>query len=138
MGFEVFDKRQAPMRGAPSVTVQKRGIVSINGPAHNFIKAERVVELLFDRDRRVMALRPAEPSANTYELRKPSKSGQTLVSATAFMDAYDIDTSVSRRYEPFEENGMLCIDFNGSFTEVRGNRSKNMADSVEDVDQGTT
>lgn len=136
MAFEVFDKRQAPMRGAPSVTVQKRGIISINGPAHNFINAERVVELLFDRARRVMAIRPAEPSAKTYELRKPSKSGQTLVSATAFMDAYDIDTSVSRRYEPFEENGMLCIDFNGNFTEVRGNRSKNMADSTEGVEQG--
>lgn len=32
--FEVFDKCHAPMRGAPSVTIQKRGIVSINGAAH--------------------------------------------------------------------------------------------------------
>ncbi len=127
MGFEVFDKRQAPMRGAPSITVQKRGIVSINGPAHKLIHGAQVVELLFDPDRRVMALRPAEPSPRTYELRKPSQSGQTILSATAFMDAYDVDTSVSRRYEPFEEDGMLCIDFNGKSTEVRGNRA-NKAD----------
>lgn len=124
MGFEVFDKRHSPMRGAPSVTVQKRGIVSINGPAHKMIESARVVELLYDRDRQVMAMRPAEPSPRTYELREPSKSGQTILSATAFMDAYEIDTSVSRRYEPFEEDGMLCIDFTSKSTEVRGNRAK--------------
>lgn len=122
MGFEVFDKRSAPMKGAPSVTVQRKGIVSINAPAHKLIGNAQVVELLFDPSRRVMGLRPAEPSPRTYELRSPSKSGQTLVSATAFMKTYDIDTSVSRRYDPFEEDGMLCIDFNGSSTEVTGNR----------------
>lgn len=135
MAFEVFDKRQSPMRGAPSVTVQKRGIVSINGAAHKIINATRVVELLFDIDRRVMAIRPAEPSTRTYELREPSKSGQTLLSATAFMDTYGIDTSVSRRYEPFEEDGMLCIDFNGEYTEILGNRAKKVAGTEETVEQ---
>lgn len=110
------------MKGTPSVTVQRKGIVSINAPAHKLIDGAKFVELLFDPSRRVMALRPAEPSPRTYELRSPSRSGQTLVSATAFMQAYEIDTSVSRRYEPFEEDGMLCIDFNGPSTEVRGNR----------------
>lgn len=123
MGFEVFDKRHAPMRGAPSVTVQKRGIVSINAPAHKLIEGARVVDLLFDRDRQVMAIRPSEPSPRTYELREPSKSGQTLLSATAFMDAFGIDTLVSRRYEPFVEDGMLCINFAGPSTEIQGNRA---------------
>lgn len=31
MAFEVFDKRSAPMLGTPSVTLQKRGILSIKG-----------------------------------------------------------------------------------------------------------
>lgn len=124
MGFEVFDKRHAPMRGAPSVTVQRRGIISINGPAHALINRDRVVELLFDKERRVMAIRPSASSPTTYELREPSKSGQTMLSATAFVDAFDINVDVSRRYEPFEEDGMLCIDFNGPSVEVHGNRSK--------------
>lgn len=38
MAFEIFDKRKAPMKGAPSVTVQRRGIVSINGP--EFVKVD--------------------------------------------------------------------------------------------------
>ena len=123
MAFEVFDKRSAPMAGAPSVTLQKRGIVSINGPAHALINRARVVELLFDRERRVVALRPADPSPTTYELRKPSPSGQTLLSAAAFTKAYDIETEVSHRFEPFIEEGMLCFDLNGPSVEVRGNRS---------------
>ena len=124
MAFEVFDKRSAPMKGTPSVTIQKRGILSINGPAHKMIDGALVVELLFDKSRRVMALRPADPSPRSYALREPSKTGQTLLSATAFMDAYDIDTTVSRRYEPFEEDGMLCINLAGPSIEVRGNRSR--------------
>mgnify|MGYP006873876678 CR=1 FL=1 len=48
MAFEVFDKRSAPMKGTPSVTIQKRGILSINGPAHRMIDGALVVELLFD------------------------------------------------------------------------------------------
>ncbi|MEW1982401.1 hypothetical protein AB0333_15955 [Citricoccus sp. NPDC079358] len=133
MAFEVFDKRSAPMKGTPSVTVQRRGIVSINGPAHKLIKGAQVVELLFDKERRVMAIRPAEPSARTYEMREPSKSGQTLVSAVAFMEAYDIDTTVSRRYEPFEEDGMLCINFNGPSIDIQGNRTKKQ--NAEEADE---
>lgn len=123
MAFEVFDKRQAPMRGAPSVTIQKRGLISINGAAHQLIDRQRVVEILFDPERRVVALRPAEKSTRTYELREPSRTGHTALSGTAFTESYGIDTSTSRRYEPFVEAGMLCIDLNGDFTEVRGNRA---------------
>lgn len=129
MAFELFDKRHAPMRGAPSVTVQRRGIVSINGPAHALIGRAGVVELLFDKERQIMALRPADPSPRAYELRKPSPSGQTLLSATAFAQAYDIDTSVSRRYEPVVEDGMLCVDLSGPSTVVQSNRTKNQSAS---------
>lgn len=124
MAWEVFDKRHAPMKGTPSVTVQRRGILSINGPAHALINKAQVVELLFDPARGVMGLKPADPSPRTYELRNPSKTGQTLLSAVAFMDAYEIDTSVSRRYDPFVEEGMLCINLSGPSSEIHGNRSK--------------
>ena len=134
MPFEVFDKRSAPMAGAPSVTLQRRGIVSINGPAHALINRPRVVELLFDRERRIVALRSADPSPTTYELRRPTRSGQTLLSAAAFTKAYDIDTDVSRRFEPFVEDGMLCFDLNGPSVEIRGNRSprRDGEESTED------
>lgn len=47
-----------------------------------------------------------------------------ILSATAFTQYYDIETSVSRRYKPYEQDGMLCIDLSGPSVEVRGNRAK--------------
>lgn len=124
MAFKVFDKRSAPMRSTPSVTLQKRGILSINAAAHALIGKADVVDLLFDAERRVMALRPAAPSPTAYKVRGPSKTGQVLLSVTAFANAFNIDTDDSRRYEPFVEDGMLCIDLNGPSTVIQGNRSK--------------
>lgn len=124
MAFEVFDKRHATMRSAPSVTIQKRGIVSINGAAHALLDRAKIVEILYDKERKVMAIRAAEPSQRSYELRDPTPSGQTLLSATAFTQAFDIDTTVSRRYEPFVEDGMLCINIAGPSTVVQSNRTR--------------
>ncbi|MGR0320420.1 hypothetical protein [Agromyces sp. ZXT2-3] len=125
MGFEVFDKRMAPLAKAPSVTIQKRGIFSINKAAHKLIGEAESVELLFDREENIIALRPSqEPHA--YQIRPASNrdTGQMIMSATAFTQYYDIDTTVSRRYKPIERDGMLWVDLNGPSAEVVGNRAK--------------
>ena len=36
-GFEVFDKRMTPLAKAPSVTIQRRGVISLNRVAHDLI-----------------------------------------------------------------------------------------------------
>ena len=78
MGFEVFDKRMAPLAKAPSVTIQKRGIFSINRAAHKLIEEPETVELLFDKENKVIALRPSkEPHA--YSIR-PQSSRDTAPS----------------------------------------------------------
>lgn len=127
MGFEVFDKRMAPLTKAPSVTIQKRGIFSINQTAHKLIGNAETVELLFDKDNKVIALRPSnEPHAYSLRSQSSRDTGQMILSATAFTQYYEIDTSVSRRYKPYEQDGMLCIDLNGPSAVVRGNRSKHV------------
>ena len=63
MPFEVFDKRMTPLAKAPSVTIQKRGVISLNKAAHDLIENAETVELLYDRERRVMALRAADDSS---------------------------------------------------------------------------
>lgn len=125
MGFEVFDKRNAPLAKAPSVTIQKKGIFSINRAAHNLVGAPDTVELLFDRDAEVIAMKPSD-EAHAYAIRPQTTSdtGQVILSATAFTQFFDIDTSVSRRYKPFEQDGMLCIDLRGPHVDIVGNRSK--------------
>ncbi|MBP0080207.1 hypothetical protein B0F69_24320 [Rhodococcus hoagii] len=128
MAFEVFDKRMSPLAKAPSVTIQKRGIFSINKAAHALIGEPATVELLFDKENDVIALRPST-EAHAYAFRPQSSrdTGQVVMSATAFTQYFDIDTSVSRRFKPYEKDGMLCIDLRGPSVKVVGNRTKRTA-----------
>lgn len=131
MGFELFDKRLVPVAKAPSVTIQKRGILSINKVAHDMIGAAETVELLYDKEERIIAIRPADGSSpHAYTIRPQSQrgTGQAVLSATAFTQYFDIDTTVSRRWVPYVIDGMLCIDLKGQSAEVRGNRSKKSED----------
>ncbi|MGK4066093.1 hypothetical protein AB0Y14_08540 [Rothia sp. HC945] len=135
MGFEVFDQRRTPMKGAPSVTIQKSGVISINAAAHDLIDTPAVVELLFDPDRQVVAFQEAEVSPRSYRLRVSPGSGQAQVAAVSFLRYYRIEHETSRRYEPYVEDGMLCVDLQGGSAEVRGNRSKTIATEAEDTDK---
>lgn len=142
MPFEVFDKRMTPLAKAPSVTIQKRGVISLNKAAHDLVDNAETVELLYDRDRQVMALRAADDSSpHAYAVRNGSKRGpgQAIVSATAFTAHYGIDTAATRRWKPFVEDGMLCVDLTTEGTIITGNRTKasplsEAAEPVEDIE----
>lgn len=123
MAFEVFDKRKSSLNKAPTVTLQKKGILSLNGAAHALIGQSKSVELLYDSDRKVVALRPSsEPHAYAFRATA-NATGTVLMSLTAFTEYYGIDTSVSRRFKPYMEDGLLCIDLAGESTKIIGNRS---------------
>jgi hypothetical protein len=132
MAFEVFNKRMTPLAKAPSMTIQKRGVISLNKAAHDLIGNAETVELLSDRDRQVMALRVIDDSSpHAYAVRSGSKRGpgQAIVSASVFTAHYGIDTTVTRRWKPFVEDGMLCVDLSKEGTVITGNRTKTMATS---------
>ncbi|MBM4517264.1 hypothetical protein GS432_16835 [Rhodococcus hoagii] len=101
---------------------------SINKAAHALIGEPATVELLFDKENDVIALRPST-EAHAYAFRPQSSrdTGQVVMSATAFTQYFDIDTSVSRRFKPYEKDGMLCIDLRGPSVKVVGNRTKRTA-----------
>lgn len=136
MAFEVFDKRNAPLAKSPSITIQRRGIFSINKAAHKLMGEAETVELLYDRENRVIGLRPSAASPHAYAIRQQASrdTGQAILSATAFTQYYDIDTSVSRRWEPYLEDGILCINLAGPSTEVHGNRAKKRTASAQEAD----
>lgn len=131
VGFQVFDKRMTPLAKAPSVTIQKRGVISLNRAAHELIDSAETVEFLYDRDRQVVALRAADDSSpHAYAVRNGSTRGpgQAIVSATAFTAHYGIDTTATRRWKPFVEDGMLCVDLTTEGTVITGNRTKTTED----------
>lgn len=132
MGFEVFEKRMAPLGKAPSVTIQKRGLFSLNRAAHALIGEATTVELLYDREERVIGLRPVrEDAPHAYVLRPQSSTkntGPLLLAGTAFTTFYHIDTTVTRRWTPTVKDGILCIDLKEPGVEIIGNRRSRKAE----------
>ncbi|WP_219419672.1 hypothetical protein [Pseudonocardia nigra] len=128
MAFEVFDKRLTPLSKAPIVTIQKRGVMSLNRAAHALIGDAETVELLYDRDERIVGIRPvADDVPHGYPVRPQSatkSTGPLLIAGTAFVQYYGIDTTTSRRWTPTLRDGVLCIDMKEPGTPIVGNRAR--------------
>lgn len=127
MAFEVFDKRNASLRKAPSVTIQRRGIISVNRAAFQLMGSPECVELMYDRSNEVVGLRGSGSDVpHSYSVRAATRNASTgpvMVAGSAFTKFYDIDTSVSRRFAARMDDGVLCVDLDRG-TEIVGNRSR--------------
>lgn len=128
MGFEVFKKSSAPLAKVPSVTIQRRGLISMNRSAYALIGDPEAIELLFDREERIVGLRPAElTDPNAYPVR-PQGSGDTgplLIAGQMFTKYYGIETDQAIRYvNPSMTEGILCIDLKSEGQLVTSNRSR--------------
>jgi hypothetical protein len=128
MAFEVFDKRLTPLSKAPIVTIQKRGVMSLNRAAHALIDDAGTVELLYDRDEQIVGIRPVTDEVpHGYPVRPQSatkSTGPLLIAGTAFVQYYGIDTTTSRRWTPTLRDGILCIDMKEPGTPIVGNRAR--------------
>lgn len=117
-----------PMRAVPHVTIQKRGTLSLNRSAFDALGAPDAVELLYDRDARIVGLRAAPVTSDDASLvRATSKVGRGpwVVSAMAFTKFYEIDISTTLRHEAYLEDGVLCVDLRRSGVPVTSNRERN-------------
>lgn len=137
MGFEVFQKSSAPLAKVPSVTIQRRGLISLNRSAWALIDNTEFVELLYDPAARVIGLRPAlATSPNAYPVRPQasnSTKGPVLIAGQMFTKYYGIDTEQAVRYlDPKVEDGILCVDLKAEGQRVTSNRNKSRGSSAID------
>ena len=109
MGFEVYVKGSAPVASVPAVTVQKKGIISLNDSAFQLIDSPEAVELLWDPDRKAIAIRPSElANFNAYPTRRmqiKSGRGPVLIAGTLFTQYIGMSTEEARRWVPEVEDG---------------------------------
>lgn len=125
MSFEVFDKKAVPSTKDAWITIQKRGNFSLNGKAVEDFGKPEAVELLYDRERKLIAFRPATGGTpRAFPLRQQGKSGAHLVAGRAFTQHYKIATEEARRYKPRLQEGMLVIDLKGEYAVATGPRYK--------------
>ena len=145
MPFEVFKKGSAPIAGVPSVTIQKRGLFSLNDAAMKLIDEPAAVQFLWDETERLIAVRPAPPEdPDAYPAREQTankarpggKRGATLVAGSMFSRFIGLDTSVAKRWVPKVVDGMLIIDLkeDGQVVVANRNRGTQSADRSGDDD----
>lgn len=124
--FEVFTKRMTRPGGQPTVTIQKRGVMSFNKAAHEAMGSPDYIELLYDATEKIIGFRPCDGGTkHAYQLRNANaeRTSTFMISGTAFVNYYEIDTSVSRRWDAQVIDGLLCVDLKDEFTEIHGNRA---------------
>jgi hypothetical protein len=128
MPFETFKRQRLKPGAEPLVTIQKKGVLSLNRAAYEALGNPQAVELLYDRDSRRIGFRKVESSLeHAYALRTFGKGGTWLVSGTAFTNYYEIDTSVPTRRTGRMEDGVLVLDLNDPGTPALSNRERQRA-----------
>jgi hypothetical protein len=126
MAFEVFKKSSAPVPSVPSVTIQKRGLMSLNRAAYELIDTPEAIELLWDSERRVIGMRAAAlENPDAYPARpqnSQSNRGPILIAGNLFTRYIGLDTSSAKRWVPQLEDGILTIDLTVEGQPVSSNR----------------
>lgn len=129
--FEVFDPQSAPRVKQPLVSLQRKGTFTLNKAAHLALGQPAAVELLYDRNERVIGFRPADPSKSTaYAVRATEPSGSYAVAGVAFVKHYDIDTSAARRWPASVEDGVLCVRLDDPAMQVVGRDPRAKLDAI--------
>ena len=59
--LERFTGSHAPANKTPSVTIQKRGILSLNREAYDLLKRPQAVHLYFSPDEQTLGIAPSAP-----------------------------------------------------------------------------
>jgi hypothetical protein len=124
--FIRWDKRVAPSRTEPFVTVQKRGLFSMNKAALELLGNPEALELLFDPDEQIIGFRGVDKGKRyAVPVRKQARSNSYLVGGQAFTKHFGIDTNVSRRFEAEMVEDVLAVDLQGGGVEATpGRRTK--------------
>lgn len=138
--WETFTRRMIPLVKKPSVTIQKRGTFSFNKAAFVALGSPKAVELLFDKTRKVIGIRPVDPEVeHAYPMRPQAnkEDGPFIVAGGAFTKYYGIPTDESRRWLVDIEDGVLLVDLRRPGQVVTSNRtgSARMNGSGADPDE---
>ena len=135
MPFETFSRRHMRPGGEPFLTIQRKGVFSLNRAAFEALGSPDAVELLYDSEARLIGLRKVDGGLeHAYAVRRLGRGGTEstfLVSGTAFTNYYGIETPASIRRSGRMEGDMMVIDLNDPGTEVKSNRRSRRRRQVE-------
>ncbi len=98
MAFELFTKHSSRAGGEAKVSVSKNGMLCVNARCHgNWLKDVRAVQLMYDPERRTIALKPVPEGTEHAYAYRGGKSSATL-SANAFLNHYGLAHKATKAY----------------------------------------
>ncbi|AXG12283.1 hypothetical protein [Intrasporangium calvum] len=136
MGFELFEKGSAPVSSVPSLTIQRRGLMSLNDAAFKLLKEPLAVHFLWDSEQRLIGIRAAAPNdLNAYPTRRQNQAkgtGPVLIAGTLFTRFIGLDTTEARRWAPELRDDTLIVDLKVEGTRVISNRERSRRSSAQE------
>ncbi len=111
-GFEVWDRTvKAPAHkelNVAFVSVRVGGVIGMNKAAYRMWGEPEACQVMFDSERRRIALRPVSPEEkNSYEVY----AGNVQIPCKMIFDYYEVEIKQSRRYhDPKVVDGVLIVD----------------------------
>lgn len=128
MPFETFKRQRSKPGSGPEVTIQRRGTFSLNAQAYEGLGEPEAVELLYDREDRLIGVRKVSPDTRHAYAVRPLNRGRTwLFSGQAFLKWYGIESPVARRWAVTFEDGTLILDLKQPGEEAQANRAPKAA-----------
>ena len=127
--FEVFDKRSTPLVKRPQVTIQAGGSLSLNLSSYHALGRPPAVELLYDREQRVIGFRPVPSETDhAYPIRGAGQKEHPtsfIIAGRAFLAHFDIAVEQSvRRDASVTAEGVLIVDLKAAGRDATSNRSR--------------
>lgn len=108
--FEIFEKGAIKPDLVPEVTVLKKKSLYLNAPARKLIQDPGFVELLFDRERQIIGIKPSgAANPNSYKLSQATDTSWSI-SLVAFARFYELEFSESRKRIASLEGNVLCVN----------------------------
>lgn len=124
-GWVEFDRRAKPVSTEAFVTLQKKGMLSLNRAARDLLGNSKTVTLLYNQESNQIGIRPCSPdNQRAYPLRLQGSGSTSLIAGQAFTKFFGIDTEVARRYKATTVVDMLIVDLNQDAPVVTGPRSR--------------
>ena len=141
MVFKLYERDTAPAPSEPSVTIQKRGLISLNNAAAEQLGNPAAVQLYFDEDWNIIGIKAVKPgAAHSFQTRrqatakkgKAKNRGTMLIGGQLFTKRIGLDTTQARRFTPRmnDEGDMLTVDLKQEGQPVTSNRNRGTQTSL--------
>lgn len=111
------------------VSLNVRGVFTLNQLAYDELGKPDAVELLYDKEAHLIGLKPSDRTIKySYEVRRQGENKSYLIGARAFCSYYGIDLTSTRRFDEVTIiDGVMVLDTT-KMTDILLRQKKNADD----------